>query len=565
MFGLRVEHLDSERTPDSPMSGEEWLAESARLVNTLLGDGGRDSAMSTVLEWLRDLTSADVVGINMVDSLDPEHALLAQILGPGMKRPLKTRVGRRGMTARVLHSGRRIVTSDVVRERDFAPPDDFREVLTSVGTLIMFPLRAGDTTIGMFCTGWLRGSRSEKQISQELSLIEALGEHVALALQRVEAEEAHRRRESYLQASTELTRLGLADADRDRVMREIIQRLRKITACDYSAIILRDVAEPGSAITAYQAGSDEIFISSRVGRFGLVSRVLETAETIVTDDLPHEQGYDPPEEWRRLLIDAGFGVLTPLVAYNEVIGVLCVVWRRDSWRAVEARGEIELIEMFANQAAVVLHRVQAQEERSWRRVLEDRDRIAGDLHDRVLRRILSVVLRLESAAALSTESEVRARVEKSIAELDDTTQQMRSLIFELHHASTEPGSVRADLLREVDAARDILGFTPRLVLRGPIEEALPSHVRSALAPALRHAFENVAAHESTTFAEVALVVTDDELALSVTDNGTDVGGATQRAAMWELESSARQLGGTCSSRTLPDGRCTTEWRVPLHR
>src|SRR5690606_23924478 len=98
---------------------------------------------------------------------------------------------------------------------------------------------------------------------------------------------------------------------------------------------------------------------------------------------------------------------------------------------VEARGEIELIEMFANQAAVVLHRVQAQEERSWRRVLEDRDRIAGDLHDRVLRRILSVVLRLESAAALSTESEVRARVEKSIAELDDTTQQMRSLIFEL--------------------------------------------------------------------------------------------------------------------------------------
>jgi signal transduction histidine kinase len=558
-----VEHLDSERTPDSPMSGEEWLAESARLVNTLLGDGGRDSAMSTVLEWLRGLTSADVVGISMLDSLDPEHALIAQILGPGMKRALKTRVEQRGMTARVLQSGQRIVSSDVVHEHDFAPPDEFRELLSSVRTLFMFPLRCGDTTIGMFCTGWLRGSLSEKQISQELSLIEALGEHVALALRHIEAEEAHRRRESYLQASTELSRLGLADIDRDQVMREVIQRLRKITDCDYSAIILSDVAEPTSAITAFQAGSDEIFFSSRVGRFGLVSRVLETAETIVTDDLPHEQGYDKPEEWRRLLDDAGFGVLTPLVAYNQVIGVLCAVWRRGSWRAVEARGEVELIETFASQAAVVLHQVQVQEERSWRRVLEDRDRIAGDLHDRVLRRILAVVMRLESAAALSTEPEVRARVEESIAELDDTTQQVRSSIFELHHASTEPGSVRADLLREIDAARDILGFTPRLVLRGPIEEALPSEVRSALAPALRHAFENAAAHASTTFAEVTIVITDDELTLSVTDNGTDVGGPTQRAATWELESSARQLGGRCSSQTLPDGRCALEWRVPL--
>lgn len=538
------------------------MAESAKLVGTLLGNGGRDSAMRTVLEWLRDLTSADVVGISVVDSLDPDRALIAQMLAPGLKHPLKSRVERRGLTARVLESSQRIVSTDVVEERDFAPPNEFRTLLSSIGTMVLLPMRSGDTTTGVLYAGWQRGSPGEERIRRELSLLEALGEHVALALQRIEAEEAHRRRESYLQASTELAQLGLTDVDLDHVMRKVIQQLRKVSGADYTAIILPGVAEPTTAITTFQV-DDRIATATRVGRFGLVSKVLETAQTIVTDDLTQTEGYDPPEDWRRTLADAGVGVLTPLLAYGEVVGVLCAVWRRDSWRAAEARSEIGLIEMLASQAAVMLHRVQSQAEHSWRRVLEDRDRIAGDLHDRVLRRLLSVSLRMESAAALSTESEVRSRIEESIAELDDTTQQMRSLIFELHHGSTEPGSVRAQLLREIDAARDTLGFTPRLVLRGPVEEALSPDIRAALAPAVRHAIENAAAHASTTSVEVAIVVTDDELTLSVTDDGTEVSETARRAAVWELERSARQLGGRCARHARPDGRSTTEWQVPL--
>ena len=64
-------------------------------------------------------------------------------------------------------------------------------------------------------------------------------------------------------------------------------------------------------------------------------------------------------------------------------------------------------------------------------VLDDRDRIARDLHDRVIQRIYAVGMSLQGAARLPERDLVVERVSKAVDELDDTITQIRSAIFEL--------------------------------------------------------------------------------------------------------------------------------------
>jgi hypothetical protein len=78
-------------------------------------------------------------------------------------------------------------------------------------------------------------------------------------------------------------------------------------------------------------------------------------------------------------------------------------------------------------------------------VLEDRERIADDLRGKVIQQIFAAGLALQGAASLTTEREVRRRVESSVADLDQAVRLVRQAIFGLEH--DEPGrGLRLDVL-----------------------------------------------------------------------------------------------------------------------
>jgi signal transduction histidine kinase len=150
----------------------------------------------------------------------------------------------------------------------------------------------------------------------------------------------------------------------------------------------------------------------------------------------------------------------PLVASGKVLGVVVAGWRRGSPYAAEAANEVNLLEMFAAHAALALQQVGMRQ-----MIIRDRDRIADALRDAVIDRLFTIGMHLHGVAGLVREEEVQRRLSVAIDELDETTREIRSAIFALHHeAGDTEQSVSEQVLDEIDSARVMLGFTPRLVV-----------------------------------------------------------------------------------------------------
>jgi hypothetical protein len=73
-------------------------------------------------------------------------------------------------------------------------------------------------------------------------------------------------------------------------------------------------------------------------------------------------------------------------------------------------------------------------------MLEERDRIAADLHDHIIRRLFAAGLSLQSVAAALPPGRAAERIVDTIADLDDTISQIRTTIFELRRLPSSGGA-----------------------------------------------------------------------------------------------------------------------------
>ena len=137
----------------------------------------------------------------------------------------------------------------------------------------------------------------------------------------------------------------------------------------------------------------------------------------------------------------GAGLLVPMVADNgRSIGLLVAAASPDSLPFQEA--DLELLQAFANQAALALTFELTQQAQRERQVGDDRERIARDLHDHVIQQLFGTGLGLQSAAGRAQDEGVRIRIEDACDRLDSTIRQIRTTIFDLHQP-TPGGRERA--------------------------------------------------------------------------------------------------------------------------
>ncbi len=117
-------------------------------------------------------------------------------------------------------------------------------------------------------------------------------------------------------------------------------------------------------------------------------------------------------------------------------------------------------------------------------ILDDRDRIAHELHDRVIQRIFAVGMSLQGAARMSELGRVTERVEKAVDDLDITITEIRSAIFELGEGALA-GGLRHAVLHLVEDLTPALGTRPTVRFDGPVENAIPQGLSDQLLGVLR--------------------------------------------------------------------------------
>ena len=362
-------------------------------------------------------------------------------------------------------------------------------------TILSLPIAMPDESLGQI---YLADKASGTQFTEaDERGLEALVTAAGIAIRNARLHERERRRHLWLEATAEITHQLLGEVDRDRALRTVTRRLRDVSGADACGMLLVDPTDPSLVdLDALEGIEISRPAGIRTALSGLPAKVVETGQGVVTRDFALDAGSELPPNVRDALADIGLGMVMPLNAHGDTIGTLFVGWRRGSPDERLAATERPLVEMFASQAALVLQQVRAQRIRARLLVLEDRDRIAHDLHDAVIQRLFAIGTRLHSASGLSTRPEVQRRITTAIDDLDETTQVIRSTIFHLHdHDLRDEPSIRDRLLAEVDASRERFGFAPRLVLHGGID-TVAAQTRRELVGVLRDALAVAAKHGS---------------------------------------------------------------------
>ncbi|MCW2755490.1 MAG: hypothetical protein JWQ32_2901 [Marmoricola sp.] len=224
--------------------------------------------------------------------------------------------------------------------------------------------------------------------------------------------------------------------------------------------------------------------------------------------------------------------------------------------------DLDLLSAFADQASLSLDRTQALAERQEHMLTADRDRIARDLHDSVIQRLFATALQLQGLRRIVVLDEVRDRLGEAVAELNTTIRDIRSTIFELRH--DDGTSLKAEIRALVKEYVPVLGFTPFVRIRGPVDVAVSDEVSHQLMASLREGLSNVARHAEADACVVEVEATGERLTLRVSDNGRGIAEAVSESGLRNVRRRATDLGGLF--RIVPEDPHGTllEWQVPLH-
>ncbi|GAA3337125.1 hypothetical protein GCM10020358_12230 [Amorphoplanes nipponensis] len=348
------------------------------------------------------------------------------------------------------------------------------------------------------------------------------------------------RRERWLSAAAEITGVLLGTVRRTEALRLIARRAREIAGAELVLVLL--AGDDGSRYTIEVAdGGDEM-----VGKVLAVDVEALRAEGAELGDVA---------DWPAP-VPSGPVLAAPLAGADLPQGVLIVA-------GVTGSGEDDaaLLASFAGQAALALERARAQEEREQLVVLEDRERIARDLHDVVIQRLFATGMQLQGVAPQALRPEAAKRINAAVDDLDATIRDIRRSIFELR--APVGASLRTELRDAVEAATTALGFRPVLDVSGPVDSAVPDDVVPEVLAVLREALSNVARHARASTARVSVRAAGGEVVVQIEDDGVGTDPATARGGLVNMEERAADLGGSCAVSPAEGGGTVITWRVPI--
>ncbi|MHB1710366.1 MAG: GAF domain-containing sensor histidine kinase [Acidimicrobiales bacterium] len=257
----------------------------------------------------------------------------------------------------------------------------------------------------------------------------------------------------------------------------------------------------------------------------------------------------------------------PIRAGGRVFGNLYLTDKRDA--AEFTQEDEDLLASLGIAAGIAVDNARLHSRVRHLALLEERERIARDLHDTVIQRLFTVGLTLQATIPRVDDSIATERLESSVDVLDDTIRQIRATIFSLGMRRHEVGSLLASVREVVSEAAEALGFEPKLRTDGPVDTAVGPDESSEVVAVVREALANVARHAGAHSAGVEVAV-GPELVVRVIDDGvglpkdTPTGPATGHG-LGHLAARAERLGGSCSVTALEDGGTSLCWAIPLRR
>ncbi|MGQ0632765.1 MAG: GAF domain-containing protein [Sporichthyaceae bacterium] len=426
------------------------------------------------------------------------------------------------------------------------------------------PIRVRDEVFGNL---YLSESAAGEFSAEDEQMVIALAATAGVVIENARLFEAAQRRQRWLESSVQITRDLISPSAGDPLIR-IAEGARAIADADIATVVLPGTSA-GELRIEVAAGARAQALSGVVFPMQgtLAEAVFAKRIPILLADAGASGSYTVH---LRSALDVGPVMAAPLLGADGIRGVLTL--GRLSGRAIFDAEDLNLATSFANHAALALELVDARTDHQRMELLEDRDRIARDLHDHVIARLFAAGMSLQAVAVGLDGDERGRRVAEVVEDLDATMSAIRTSIFGLRGALGPGGgpSLRERILEVVGEVTPLLSRPPTVHFSGPTDTGADEEIVADLVAVARESLTNVARHAGADRVELRLDARSNTLTLEVLDDGVGLGANTRRSGLANLRRRAQSRGGQFEVGPAPAGHCPNNregthlrWTIPL--
>lgn len=363
---------------------------------------------------------------------------------------------------------------------------------------------------------YLADKRSGSEFSredEESLVILATQAGVAIANATLYAESLQRER--WLDALRAITSDILAGSDADSILAGVADHARDLAGADAATIMTTSPIE-GQLVVAAAVGAqaEQVRGQSVPTAKSISGMVMESGEPLVTDDASaHLGAYQPIIRLGRV----GPAIFVPLRVGGRATGTLMVANSRGGRRF--DKGTVRLVETLAGQASVAMEFARAQTDLRRMGLMDERERIAKELHDGAIQSLFAVGMGLQSTALMTSSPEQAARIEGAVGELDRVIRDLRNYIFGLRPGILADRQLDQALRALGEEVQERAGFKVEVEVDGELAAALSSRSHE-IVQMTREALSNVVRHAKAANTTVRLGRDGHLASLEIADDGS---------------------------------------------
>jgi signal transduction histidine kinase len=338
------------------------------------------------------------------------------------------------------------------------------------------------------------------------------------------------------------------------VLDMLVDASRDLVGARYAALGIPDEEGTGFAQFLTSGMSDELIeeIGPLPRTHGLLGAMLADPNPHRTDDIQS----DPRFQWwpaAHPVMRSFLGV--PVVAHGDVVAAFYLTDKIDAPTFSDA--DQQVIELLAAHAAVAIENARLFEASRELSIVEERNRLARELHDTMTQNLFSLSLTAEAARELVRSDPARAEEElgRVRALARDTMAELRSIVFELRPARLEAGGLVVTLEKHVAIVARTYALEADLRVDGD-ESVVGPDEQLELFRIVQEALTNVVRHAEATKVVVELGLRPDHVTLVVRDDGRGFDPAARgirarRLGLTSMHERADAIGGRCAIESAP--------------
>ena len=426
----------------------------------------------------------------------------------------------------------------VVSHDALADPLVNKEIVTRLGirSVLAVPLVAHNQVLALAMTGTPHGRRTFT--AEQIELAWNLARSAALVVDNVRLHEA---RLAESQSIQRVTSALLQKRELAELFEVICAEAQQLTgACGSAVFFLED----DWLQEIYSAGDQPTF--RRIpNRDSLAGEALRNSRPSIANDPGHQLRVFSQDPTLRNILAA------PLRTSTSTLGVLYVANKPHDFTEADAH----VIALFADQAAIAIENMRLHEQVHQLAALEERERLAREIHDN-LAQALSVLKLQASHAGDLLRSKQYEQVDVCLGELRKTATEAqddaRDAIFSLRRSAASATEFLGSLRAHLDRYQRLYGLEAELIAQDEELISLPPAAVVQLTRIIQEALTNVRKHALANRIRVQLEQCDDHYCITVEDDGQgfdpeELGGreyGTGGVGLQIMQERAGSLGGT---------------------